>query len=150
MAITPEHLGLLIKKIQHTHHRCIDERLLPLNLSLVQWNAMREINRHPEEPLRQLAKLTFNSDQAFGALVTRLLARGYVRRRPGFGRATIHELTPLGKSLLRKADAIVHEVLNLSFAGLSGPEKQALHATLSKILQSQQSLSLDLPDSAAS
>jgi DNA-binding MarR family transcriptional regulator len=148
-SVTPEALGLLIKRIQHAHHRCIDERLTPLNLSLVQWNALREINRNPQEPLRQLARLTFNSDQAFGALVTRLLARGYVRRRPGFGRATIHELTPLGQSLLRKADAIVHEVLTQSFAALSGPEKEVLHTALGKILQAQQDLILEEAGPAA-
>ncbi len=143
MAITPEDLGLLIKKVQHAHHRCIDERLGPLNLSLVQWNALREINRNPEQPLRQLARLTFNTDQALGALVTRLLSRGYVRRRPGFGRATIHELTPLGKSSLRKADSVVHEVLTSSFAGLSKQDRDSLQSTLLKILQSQNNLSLD-------
>ena len=148
MTITPEDLGLLIKKTQHAHHRCIDERLACLNMSLVQWNALREIHRNPDKPLRQLARLTFNSDQAFGALVTRLMARGYVKRRQGFGRATIHELTPLGKSSLREADEVVHEVLASSFAGLSKQERQTLHSMLSKVLQAQRDLTLDAPDDA--
>lgn len=148
MTIALEDLGLLIKKVQHSFHCCIDQRLAPLNMSLVQWNALREINRNPEQPLRQLARLTFNSDQAFGALATRLVARGYVRRRSGVGRATIHELTSLGKSSLRKADDVVHEILTSSFAELSKQERDSLYLTLNRILQSQLSLNLDPPDAS--
>jgi DNA-binding MarR family transcriptional regulator len=118
-------------------------------LTLVQWNALREINRNPEQPLRQLARLTFNSDQAFGALATRLVARGYVKRRSGFGRATIHELTSLGKSSLGKADNVVHEVVTSSFAELSKQDRDSLHSMLSKILQSLHDLNLAPHEEAA-
>ena len=63
-------------------------------------------------------------------------------------RATIHELTALGKSSLREADEVVHEVLTASFAGLSTQERQTLHSMLSKVLQAQRDLTLDAPDDA--
>ena len=111
MSTDREHLGWLIKRVQHGHHRALDARLAPLGLSLVQWNALREIDRHPGCSQLQLAEWTFNSAQALGTLVTRLLALGLVERRPGKGRATVHRLTPRGQALLREGQVVMSRVL---------------------------------------
>ncbi len=74
MSSSLEPLGLLIKTVQHRHHRTLDAKLAPLGVSLVQWSALREIDRHPGVSMHRLAELTFNSDQAFGTLATRLCA----------------------------------------------------------------------------
>jgi hypothetical protein len=73
MSRTLEDLGLSLKKVQSRHHRALDAQLLRLGVSLVQWNALREIDRNPGSTAHRLAELTFNSDQAFGTLTTRLL-----------------------------------------------------------------------------
>src|SRR5271154_3192007 len=100
MSSEPEHLGWLIKRIQHGHHRDLDARLAALGASLVQWNALREIERNPGSSQHQLAEHTFNSDQAFGTLTNRLLARGWVDRDRGLGRTTLLRLTAKGRALL--------------------------------------------------
>jgi DNA-binding MarR family transcriptional regulator len=134
MSSEPEYLGWLIKRVQYGHHRALDKRLAPLSVSLVQWNALREIERNPGCSQHQLAERTFNSDQAFGSLLTRLLAADWIERRPGTGRATIHRLTPSGRSLLRDGQRIMSEVIGTSFGPLSKHERQMLASILSKVL----------------
>jgi DNA-binding MarR family transcriptional regulator len=129
-----EHLGWLIKRIQYDHHRALDRRLSPLDVSLVQWNALREIERNPGSSQHQLAERTFNSDQAFGSLLTRLLAAGWIERSPGTGRAIIHRLTPSGRSLLLDGQKVMSEVTTASFGSLSKHERQMLARTLTKVL----------------
>ncbi len=128
-----ERLGWLIKCIQHSHHRTLDAKLAPLDISLVQWNALREIDRNPGCSQHQLAERTFNSDQSFGTLVRRLLARGLVEQRPGFGRATIHRLTPKGQTMLRAGQKIMSEVVAESFAPLEVSEREKLSRLLEKV-----------------
>jgi DNA-binding MarR family transcriptional regulator len=135
MSSTPETLGWLVKRLQHRHHRALDENLAALEVSLVQWNALREIARHPGAPQRQLAEHTFNSVQAFGTLVARLQARGLVERRPGLGRATAHRLTARGKKVLREGQEVMSSVVAASFGRLSGRERAELARLLVKVLE---------------
>ena len=129
-----EPLGLLIKRAQYRNHRALDVELVPLGISLVQWNALREMHRNPGCSMHDLAELTFNSDQAFGALAKRLMRQGLVERRPSGGRATMHRLTPQGETLLNQATRIVSRVLVKLFAPLSNEERAVLAALLTKLL----------------
>ena len=129
-----EHLGWLIKRVQHRHHRALDANLARLGVSVVQWNALREIDRNPSFSQHQLAERTFNSDQAFGALLGRLQGRGLVARRRGFGRASLHRLTPEGAALLREGPAIMALELATSFAPLREEEREDLALLLEKVL----------------
>jgi DNA-binding MarR family transcriptional regulator len=129
-----EALGLLIKRTQYRNLRALDAELVPLGISLVQWNALREIHRNPGCSLHDLAELTFNSDQAFGALMKRLMRQGLVERRPGRGRVTVHRLTPKGETLLEQATRIVSAALIKLFAPLSREERAVLATLLTKLL----------------
>ena len=134
MSSALESLGLLIKRAQHRHHRALEARLAPLGISLVQWSALREIDRNPGSSQHGLAELTFNSDQAFGTLTTRLLRLGLVKRRPGEGRAVVHRLTAKGETLLHQGREIMLEVLAASFAPLDQDERAQLTGLLTKLL----------------
>lgn len=136
MSITPETLGLLIKRVQDRHHRLLDEALAPLGVSLVQWNALREIERNPDASQHQLALLSFNSDQAFGALTGRLIQRGLIVRQNGPGRAVTHQLTPAGKSLYLQGADIHAKVIAKSFAPLDAAERDMLGGFLGRLLDS--------------
>lgn len=134
MSNTVEHLGLLIKKAQHRHHRLMDTELSQLGLSLVQWNALREIGRNPGASMHALAELTFNSDQAFGTLTTRLQRAGLIERSQGPGRVNHHRLTPKGEALRKAGATLASAVLAKSFTPLTGGERDVLAALLTKLV----------------
>jgi DNA-binding MarR family transcriptional regulator len=130
-----DELGELIKRIQLSHHRTLDADLAAHGLSLVQWKALREIDRHPEMPQLKLAEHAFISAQAFGTLLTRLIARGFVQRSAGEGRATVHSLTAKGKAALAKGRDVWAAVLDHSFEPLKRAERDELARLLKKILR---------------
>ena len=134
MSSASELLGWLIKRIQHGNHRALDEKLAPIGVSLVQWNALREIDRNPERSQHQLAEITFNSDQAFGTLLNRLITADLIERRAGLGRATVHWLTRKGKAKLRDGQHIMFAVTQASFGALDDGERNTLVRLLSKVL----------------
>ena len=134
MSRTWETLGLLIKHIQHRNMRLLDEKLARIGISVIQWNALRTIERYPGSCMHRLAKLTFNSDQALGTLTARLLRLGLVERKPGHGRINLHALTPKGAHLLGEGRSIVQTVLAESFSPLNETECATLQNILSKLL----------------
>jgi DNA-binding MarR family transcriptional regulator len=75
--------------------------------------------RAADASLHDLAVLTFQSDQAFGTLATRMIARGLIERVPGPGRAVRHRITPKGSMLLAQGTAVAETVLAESFAPLT-------------------------------
>ena len=135
MSSSPEALGLSIKKLQHRHHRALDTALSELGVSLVQWNALREIDRNPGATMHALAALTFNSDQAFGTLTTRLIRQGWIERQIGPGRANAHRLTIEGEAMLQRGRERVLAIAARSFAPLDETEREVLMRLLDKLLE---------------
>ena len=127
-------IGLSIKRLQMRHHRAINARLVPLGLSLVQWDTLRHLDENPGASLHALAQLTFQTDQSFGALAARMVDHGLIERVPGPGRAVRHRLTAKGRELRRAGERKVEEVLKDSFASLSGNQLAAFDSLLVKLL----------------
>ncbi|MEU9239734.1 MarR family winged helix-turn-helix transcriptional regulator [Streptomyces shenzhenensis] len=124
-------LGRAVKQAQYRQHRAMDSALAAVGTTLAQWDALRAIDRSPGASARELAAATFQSEQAFGTLVGRLVAQGLVERQPGHGRRIRHHLTPDGKRTLAAGHGVAGEVLADCFAGLSAAER----ATLLELLQ---------------
>src|SRR3954447_11200255 len=104
-------IGLSVKRLQWRHHREANTALAPLGVSLVQWDALRHLDENPDASLHDLAQLTFQSDQAFGTLASRMISRGLIERVPGPGRAVRHRLTEHGLELRRAGDEVVDRVI---------------------------------------
>ncbi|WP_437827354.1 MarR family winged helix-turn-helix transcriptional regulator [Sorangium sp. So ce1153] len=136
MAVKLRDLGLAIKRLQMRHHRSVDASLAPLGITLVQWDALRHIANNPGASSHQLAELTFQTDQAFGTLSSRLLERGLIERQVGPGRAIRHHLSPTGADLMKKGAAIVDEVLRASFASLTQADVELLYRLVVRVLES--------------
>ena len=128
-------LTLSIKKLQHRHHRALDTALSELGVSLVQWNALREIDRNPGATMHALAVLTFNSDQAFGTLTTRLIRQGWIERQIGPGRANAHRLTAEGEAMLQRGRERVLDIFARVGAPLDEAERDTLMRLLDKLLE---------------
>ena len=135
MVVALEDLAQAIKRLQHRHHRTLDARLVPLGITLVQWDALRAISRHPNASSHRLAQLTFQTDQSFGALAGRLVARGLIDRVTGPGRAIRHRLTPAGEALLSEGHTVYNEVFSQSFSPLSPTELDTLYDLLTRLLR---------------
>lgn len=127
-------LGLAVKRVQSRDHRAMDAALRPLGVTLVQWDALRAIDRAPGVSAHQLAVATFQSDQAWGTLATRLIDRGLVERSPGVGRRVVHELTDDGRAMLAAGTAVTERILPELFTGISPEERGVLLALLTKVL----------------
>ena len=127
-------LGLAIKRVQHRHHRALDAALIEAGTTLAQWDALRAIATHPGSSSHKLAGLTFQTDQSFGTLATRLVDRRLIRRVAGEGRAIAHHLTPEGERVLAAGLEVADRVLGTSFAPLTAAERSQLQALLAKIL----------------
>lgn len=136
MSTSHEALGLLVKTIQHRHHRAFDQALSESGISLVQWNALREIDRNPSASMHRLAELTFNSDQAFGTLAHRLMREGWIDRKHGPGRVLMHVLTGRGRALLDQGTDRHAAVLRACFSTLSEDDRDMLGRLLSRLLPS--------------
>ena len=125
-----ETLGRRIKQVQYRHHRALDAGLARVGTTLAQWDALRAISRIPGASAHILAVETFQSDQSFGALANRLVAKGLIERRPGRGRRIEHHLTPVGAKTLALGHPVAESVLKASFADLSEKERSTLLALL--------------------
>lgn len=131
-----QHAALSVKRLQMRHHRAFNAALAPLGLTLVQWDALRHLDENPNASLHDLARLTFQSDQAFGTLATRMINRGLIERVPGPGRAIRHRLTAKGRDLRQAGGEIVEHVLADSFSALTPEELETFSRLLSTVLDS--------------
>lgn len=122
----PADVGLAVKRLQHRHHRTMSQALAPLGLSLVQWDTLRHLARNPDASLHDLAVLTFQTDQSFGSLATRMADRGLIERVPGPGRPVRHRLTAEGERLLAAGQDLADGVLDTSFRNLSAAQLDQL------------------------
>jgi DNA-binding MarR family transcriptional regulator len=119
MTYRPAEVGLAVKRLQYRHHRALSQALAPLGLSLVQWDTLRHLHRKPDASLHDLAVLTFQTDQSFGSLATRMADRGLIERVPGPGRAVRHQLTEEGARLRAAGQDAVDTVIDSSFQALT-------------------------------
>ncbi|MQY31304.1 MarR family winged helix-turn-helix transcriptional regulator [Nocardia aurantia] len=134
MSRHPAEVVLAVKRLQHRHHRALSRALAPLDLSLVQWDTLRHLHRQPDASLHDLAILTFQTDQSFGSLATRMADRGLIERVPGPGRAVRHRLTEKGERLRAEGQRIADGVVAESFRALSAEQLEQLGLLLDAAL----------------
>jgi DNA-binding MarR family transcriptional regulator len=130
----PAEVALAVKRLQYRHHRALSRALAPLGLSLVQWDTLRHLHRKPDASLHDLAVLTFQTDQSFGSLATRMADRGLIERVPGPGRAVRHQLTEEGARLRAAGQDLVDDVVESSFKDLSAAQLDQLGELLDAAL----------------
>jgi DNA-binding MarR family transcriptional regulator len=127
-------MGLMVKRLQMRHHQAANAALADLGVSIVQWDALRHLHENPGASLHALAQLTFQTDQSFGALASRMEARGLIERVTSRGRAVRHQMTANGESVRLAGAEIMEKVLRESFSPLSTPEQETLEKLLRLLL----------------
>jgi len=132
-----EALGQAVKRAQYRNHRTMDAALRDLGVSLVQWDALRAIDRLPGASGHDLATETFQSDQAFGTLATRMEERGLIARTAGRGRRIEHSLTEAGRAALEGGRDRAAGVLDELFASLDTDERTTLLRLLRRLTEQE-------------
>jgi DNA-binding MarR family transcriptional regulator len=135
---SPQDIAWAIKRLQARHQRLLGAALAPLGVTLVQWDALRHMHWHPNASLHDLAQLTYQSDQAFGTLATRMIARGLIERITTPGRAVKHRVTAEGAELRARGAAVVDATLAESFNSLPEQDRTTLHRLLYTLLASHE------------
>lgn len=133
--VTAEELHRLIRAVELHCRRGMEQELGQIGLSLVQWQALRLISRHPRIRQRRLARLTEHSGQAFATLLARMIRYDFVARRTGRGQPATHQLTRLGQILLPMGDEIVADAQAQLFGALDVSERAALGRLLKRVLR---------------
>ncbi|MCI3245313.1 MarR family winged helix-turn-helix transcriptional regulator [Streptomyces spinosisporus] len=126
-------LGRAVKQAQYRQHRAMDTALAAVGTTLAQWDALRAISRTPGSSARDLAAATFQTEQAFGTLATRLTTQNLIERRPGHGRRIEHHLTPEGERILNAGHKVANEVLKQCFAPLPPSDRATLLELLRRL-----------------
>lgn len=111
----------------------MDRALAEVGTTLVQWDALRVISEQPGAAAHALAVATFQSDQSFGTLATRLESQGLIRRTAGKGRAIEHSLTAAGAKMLAAGTAIARDVSGRAFSALSSAQLAKLYELLERV-----------------
>lgn len=134
MGMSDSELGLAVKRLQVQQHRAATEALRRLDVTLVQWDALRHLHGHPGASQHDLAVLTFQTDQAFGTLAARLEARGLIRRVNGVGRAIRPELTAEGERVFAEGRQLTEQLVQKSFSVLDPGERAAFADMIRRLL----------------
>ena len=127
-------IGASVKRLQVRHYRALNAALARLEISPAQWDALRHLDEHPDASLHDLARLTYQTDQSFGALAGRMVERGLIERVPGPGRAVHHRITPTGHELRVAADEVVDGVLGVAFGALNPQELAQFDGLLTRLM----------------
>lgn len=124
---------LLLKRVQHQKSLALDATLGAVGSTIAQWSALRSIQRHPGLNSHALAALAFQTDQSFGAVLSKLAMAGLIERVPGPRKSLTHFLTPGGESLLRATEPLVESALEDQLSPLNEQEVENLITLLSRL-----------------
>jgi DNA-binding MarR family transcriptional regulator len=137
-------VAMLLRRAQLRKQMACEAALARVGMTLPQWGILYAVAAEPDSSTHALALFTGQSDQAAGAVVARLEQRGLLERRPGFGKAILHRLTPGGGELVRRCEAIVEDVMTRLLSGLDDQALRTLRTSLQSIAEAA------LPASAGS
>ena len=134
MNVALQDLGRAVKRLQHRLHGRLDPAMAEIGTTLAQWDALRTIESSAGASGHVLATLTFQTDQSFGALISKLIKQRLIKRHPGVGRALFYTLTDQGRRVLTDGSRVVDDVLEEGFRELSTAERTKLFKLLLKVL----------------
>ena len=122
----------VIGRLDRVLRRRLTAAVEPAGLTLPAYTALSVLGAQDGLSNAQLARRSLVTPQSMSEVLTLLVDRGYVRRRPdpGHGRVMRTELTPAGRRALarcdRAVDAVESELLSTLDAGESADLRDAL------------------------
>lgn len=116
--------------------RVYDDALRPLDLRITQFSLLRQLVRHGERTMRELAALVVIEETALNRAARGLESRGWIAIRTGEDRrARVLAITAAGRALLAEAEPRWHAVQRRMAAEL-GADWQVLLTSLDAVTAS--------------
>ncbi|MBS2537796.1 MarR family transcriptional regulator [Catenulispora sp. NF23] len=126
-------IAVLLRRAQLRKQTACEAALASFEMTLPQWGMLNAAATHPDSSTHALAQLTGQSDQAAGAVVTRLEQRGLVERRNVRGKAILHQATVKGVEVLRQCDRLVAQSMRTALSGFTDDEVHVLRDLLERL-----------------
>lgn len=138
MASTKAPLGYLVKRVQSSLRRVMDMELGKVGLSMAQYAALHALAEEPGLTNAALADRCFVTPQTMIRIVNAFETAGWVERSedPANRRRLLAALTPEGRALARRGEAIAARVDSGMVEGLSETDRRRLRSALSICLDS--------------
>ena len=132
--------SFLLRRVLVHKNMQIDKALASFGLSIAFWPVLLTIAKNPGLSTHALAVNCFITDQSCGQLIAKLADKGLIERKPGPGKAILHELTEAGETLLERADPILNKAVSAFFSPLE-PEETVLLVNMFERLLGDQTVS---------
>ncbi|MBS1891504.1 MAG: MarR family transcriptional regulator [Actinobacteria bacterium] len=125
-------VGYALKRAQASLRAAMDEALRPLGLTVAQYACLQLIGERPGVSGSELARGMFVSRQSLNVVLRGLQERDLVHRPSTApqARSLPAELTPAGRKLARRADALVADIEAQMVVALSARQRSQLLASL--------------------
>jgi DNA-binding MarR family transcriptional regulator len=134
-----EHLGYLLKRLQHSIRQAIDERLrvAQVGLSFAHVTTLFVINHHPGISGARIAKATMVTAQTVNTILRRLESEGSLERKPhpDNRRVDCWYITEAGRAQMQKARAAADPVWDNMLAPLGEQEVSQLRGLLKRCIE---------------
>lgn len=128
-------IGFLVHDVARLYRRRFEEEARAHGLTLAQWRALGTI--YWKEAVTQVALASYiDADpMTVSGILDRLEKRGLIERyaHPEDSRAKLSRLTEAGVALMGEARNVGFELYQKSLVGLSGAEREAIIAGLTRI-----------------
>ena len=126
--------GFLVHDVSRLRRTAFDQRVKPLGITRSQWWVLANLSRHEGEAMMQieLARLLDVGKVTLGGLIDRLEENGFVTRTPDKldRRSKRISVSPKGRALVQKMNAIAIEMNNQIMRGLSLSQQHELEDML--------------------
>ncbi len=125
-------VGYVLKQAQAALRAAMDEALRPLGLTVAQYSCLQLIGERPGVSGSELARGMFVSRQSMNVVLRGLQERGLIQRPSTAPQARTlpARLTPAGRRLAKRADALVAAIEAEMIAALPPAQRSRLLADL--------------------
>ena len=129
------YLGYLLRQAAGAYRLRMERALADIEVTPPQFSVLTMLAAYPGHSNADLARIALLTPQTVSVIVSNLLRRGAVVRRPHavHGRIQHLELSKSGRALLTKCRIRAHAVERDLAAGVSSAEKQAIRRWLVRV-----------------
>lgn len=144
-----DHIGYLVKQLQHLMRSRIEDRLRSEHVHLTFPHAvvLAALAEEPGLSGAKLARRSMVTPQTVNTILAKLEQEHLVKRRPDpeHGRVLMAYVTPAGEALLDRGGAVADRLTDRMLSRLSPPERDQLRDYLRRCIESLNEMETSTP-----